>query len=85
MLPRDLIKRLGTFEIDHFDFEGNFQPDTLTLQEQMKVYSFQFKQAVNCFGKQRVALCGKVGCMKDDVVIALQLAVYYGARPEMYA
>ena len=55
------------------------------IQEQMKVYSFQFKQAVNCFGKQRVALCGKVGGMKDDVVIALQLAVYYGARPEMYA
>ena len=26
MLPRDLIKRLGTFEIDHFDFEGNFEP-----------------------------------------------------------
>ena len=24
MLPRDLIKRLGTFEIDHFDCEGNF-------------------------------------------------------------
>jgi len=55
------------------------------IQEQMKVYSFQFKQAVNCFGKQRVALCGKVGGMKDDVVIALQLAVYYSARPEMYA
>jgi hypothetical protein len=31
---------------------------------------------MNCFGKQRVDLCGKVGCMKDDVVIALQLAVY---------
>ena len=30
MLPRDLIKRLGTFEIDHFDFEGNFEPDTLS-------------------------------------------------------
>ena len=30
MLPRDLIKRLGTFEIDHFDFEGNFDTrDTL--------------------------------------------------------
>jgi len=28
MLPRDLIKRLGTFEIDHVDFEGNFEPDT---------------------------------------------------------
>ena len=55
------------------------------IQEQMKVYSFQFKQAVNCFGKQRVALCGKVGGMKDDVVIALQLAVYYSASPELYA
>jgi len=55
------------------------------IQEQMKVYSFQYKQAVNCFGKQRVALCGKVGGMKDDVVIALQLAVYYSARPEQYA
>ena len=55
------------------------------IQEQMKVYSFQFKQAANCFGKARVALCGKVGGMKDDVVIALQLAVYYSARPELYA
>ena len=55
------------------------------IQEQMKVYSFQYKQAANCFGKQRVALCGKVGGMKDDVVIALQLAVYYSERPEMYA
>ena len=34
MLPRDLIKRLGTFEIDHFDFEGNFEPDTLTPSRQ---------------------------------------------------
>jgi len=55
------------------------------IQEQMKVYSFQFKQAANCFSKQRVALCGKVGGMKDDVVIALQLAVYYSERPDMYA
>jgi len=55
------------------------------IQEQMKVYSFQFKQAVNCFGKQRVALCGKVGGMKDDVVIALQLAVYYSENSNMYA
>jgi len=55
------------------------------IQEQMKVYSFQFKQAVNCFGKQRVALCGKVGGMKDDVVIALQLAIYYSENPSLYA
>jgi len=42
----------------------------------MKVYSFQFKQAANCFCKQHGTLCGKVGGMKDDVVIALQLAAY---------
>lgn len=28
----------------------------------------QFKAAQNAFGKQRVALSGKVGGMKDDVV-----------------
>jgi hypothetical protein len=56
-----------------------------SVQEQMKVYSFQYKQAVNCFGKQRVALCGKVGGIKDNVVIALQLAVYYSERAEQYA
>jgi hypothetical protein len=33
----------------------------------------QFKSAVNVFGKQRQALSGKVGGMKDDICIALQL------------
>ena len=37
MLPRDLIKRLGTFEIDHFDFEGNFEPDTLSRTKALRV------------------------------------------------
>ena len=55
------------------------------IEDQMKVYSFQFKAAVNCFGKQRVALCGKVGGMKDDVVIALQLGVYFSANESLYA
>jgi hypothetical protein len=31
---------------------------TRVFIRQMKVYSFQFKQATNCFGRQRVALCG---------------------------
>ena len=62
------------------DAEGNRR----RIQEQMKVYSFQFKQAVNCFGKQRVALCGKVGGMKDDVIIALQLAVYFSSQERFY-
>lgn len=39
------------------------------------MYSLQFKSAVNVFGKQRQALSGKVGGMKDDVVICLQLAI----------
>ena len=54
------------------------------LREQLGIYSFQYKAAANAFGKQRVALNGKVGGMKDDVCIALQLAVYYSQRPELY-
>lgn len=46
--------------------------------------SFQYKAAANAFGKQRVALSGKVGGMKDDVAIALQLAIYYSAEPRLY-
>jgi len=55
------------------------------LQQQMTVYSMQFKAAQNVFGWQRVALSGKVGGMKDDVVICLQLGVYYSKDPRLYA
>ena len=41
------------------------------LHEQLTVYSLQFKEAQNVFGKTRAALSGKVGGMKDDVVIAM--------------
>jgi hypothetical protein len=47
------------------------------LREQLEVYSFQFKQALNTFQKDRTALSGKVGGMKDDIVISLQLGVYW--------
>jgi len=33
--------------------------------------------APDTFGKQRVALTGKVGGMKDDLVIALQLGIFF--------
>ncbi len=47
------------------------------LREQMETYSAQFKAAPDTFGKDRVSLSGKVGGMKDDVCICLQLAAYY--------
>ena len=49
----------------------------LRLREQMEVYSYQFKLGTNTFQRDRVALSGKVGGMKDDICIALQLACYY--------
>lgn len=55
------------------------------LREQLAIYSFQFKSASDTFGKQRMALNGKVGGMKDDVCIALQLAVYFSSREALYA
>ena len=49
----------------------------IRLREQMETYSAQFKQAPDTFGKDRISLSGKVGGMKDDVCICLQLAAYY--------
>jgi hypothetical protein len=63
------------------DPEGNRK----RLREQLIIYSFQYKAAANAFGKQRVALNGKVGGMKDDVCVALQLAVYYSNQAHLYA
>ena len=49
----------------------------LRLREQMEVYSYQFKMGTNTFQKDRIALSGKVGGMKDDICICLQLACYF--------
>lgn len=49
----------------------------IRLREQMETYSAQFKQAPDTFGKDRISLSGKVGGMKDDVCICLQLAAYF--------
>lgn len=58
------------------DPKGN----THRLREQMEVYSYQYKQAQNTFQKDAVALSGKVGGMKDDIAITLQLACYFTQR-----
>jgi len=44
----------------------------------------QFKEAANVFGKGRAALSGKVGGMKDDVVIAMQLGIYFSKEEYLY-
>ena len=54
------------------------------LHEQLTIYSLQFKEAANVFSKTRASLSGKVGGMKDDVVIALRLGIYYTNDPSMY-
>ena len=55
------------------------EPDAMRIRrrEQMETYSAQFKAAPDTFGKDRISLSGKVGGMKDDVCICLQLAAYY--------
>ena len=71
-LPRELVSD---------DAKGNRK----RLREQLAIYLFQFKLAPDTFGKQRMLLNGKVGGMKDDVCIALQLAVYFSSKEHMYA
>ena len=47
------------------------------IREQLDIYSLQFKVAENAFQKGRYALSGKVGGLKDDIVICLQLGIYW--------
>jgi hypothetical protein len=53
------------------------EPMRIRLREQMETYSAQFKAAPDTFGKDKISLSGKVGGMKDDVCICLQLAAYF--------
>lgn len=47
------------------------------LRDQLQIYSYQFKTAPDTFGKDRMALSGKVGGMKDDLCICMQLGIYH--------
>ena len=49
------------------------------LEDQLGIYSFQYKEAANTFQKTRTALSGKVGGLKDDLAICLQLGCYWTA------
>jgi hypothetical protein len=47
------------------------------LREQLEIYSLQFKSADNVFQKNKFALSGKVAGFKDDIVICMQLGIYW--------
>lgn len=47
------------------------------LREQLEVFSYQWKTAESVFQQDRCALSGKIGGMKDDVVMAFMLGVYF--------
>jgi len=55
------------------------------LREQLQIYSYQFKGAGTVFTKDQMALTGKVGGMKDDLAICLQLALYHTQLQSMRA
>lgn len=47
------------------------------LREQLEIFSYQWKSAETVFQQDRCALSGKIGGMKDDVVMAFMLGVYF--------
>ena len=47
------------------------------IRDELEIYSYQFKSASTVFSKDQCALSGKVGGMRDDMAIALQLAIYW--------
>ena len=74
-----VVSRLAERRIHVLPTLYSNEPDMVRtrLREQMETYSAQFKAAPDTFGKDRIALSGKVGGMKDDLCICLQLAAYY--------
>jgi hypothetical protein len=57
------------------DTKGN----KLKLREQMYIYSYQYKTANSIFGRDKMALSGKVGGMKDDMCLSLQMCIYHSS------
>lgn len=53
------------------------ESNIVRLREQLNVYSYQFKIGVTTFQTDRCAISGKIGGMKDDICIALQLGLYF--------
>ena len=73
MLREKRIHMLPTAEI----VSKEKHPIRVKIQEQLGIYSLQFKIPENVFQKSRYALSGKVGGLKDDLVICLQLGIYW--------
>ena len=61
----------------HFMSRESKETMSVKLREQLQVYSFQFKEALNTFQKSRAALSGKIGGLKDDIAICVQLGCYW--------
>jgi len=58
--PRSLTLSLARSPLLHYHVRSRSLSLARSPQEQMSIYSMQFKAAQNAFGKQRVALSGKV-------------------------
>lgn len=48
------------------------------LQDQMLRYHWEKKKATDVFGNDRYTLTGKVGNKQDDLLITLEMALYWG-------
>ena len=49
----------------------------IKFREQLEIFSYQWKTAETVFQQDRCALSGKVGGMKDDIVMAFMLGIYF--------
>ena len=48
------------------------------LEDQMYRYHWEKKKATDVFGSDRYTLTGKVGTQQDDLLITLEMALYWG-------
>ena len=50
----------------------------LLLEEQMRRYHWERQKAKDNFGKDRIAITGKVGSKQDDLIISVMMVAYWG-------
>ena len=80
LLTTSLAEGSIVFDEDLFTVTREKTPEDMLdiLEDQMLRYHWEKKKATDVFGNDRYTLTGKVGNKQDDLLITLEMALYWG-------
>jgi len=82
ILTNALSQGTVRFERDLFTVTRERTPQDMrdVLQDQMLRYHWEKKKATDIMGTDRYTLTGKVGNMQDDLLITMEMVLYWGTN-----